>query len=72
LDKTHCLQVIIRCKPEDSSIECIQVQAGMDLGVEVGGGRKKLVVDEVLGPEATQEEVFQCASPIIQHTVENL
>jgi hypothetical protein len=53
-------------------MECIQVQAGMDLGVEVGGGRKKLVVDEVLGPESTQEEVFQCASPIIQYTVENL
>jgi hypothetical protein len=36
----------------------------MDLGIDAGGGRKTLVVDEVLSSDVSQEDMFRCMNPI--------
>lgn len=59
------MQVIVRTKPEDGSIDCLNVQAGIDLGTELGGGCKVLVVDDVVGPAGSQIDMFRCANPLL-------
>lgn len=58
-----CMQVIVRSKPQESGIDCMDVHSVMHLGTDVGGGRKCLLVDEVVGSEGTQEDMFDCTRP---------